>query len=1737
MDSLRRLILVLFSLFAFSVAAFGQATTFTPICAGTDDTSKFTAIITATGSNDVTIRIPYKANTAQRCAIAAGFSFPARVALDNTDGSGLKANSGTVTVLGPRINPPTKVMFFGPGSWVTSGPTYASNDLVTASAPGLAPTLPGDPSRYFDGSGAYTVPAGGGGAGGISTINGQTGATQTITTDTNLAVVSAGNNHNIVVASNVVLKNQTNVFTGLNTFAPPAGDIAFKVQDVTGQTITHRIPAGLVSYDLYWPTRAQTGQINLWRVTAPVVGTTTISLSNNPWTTGEGGTGKITLGANNLLVGAGTAAVGEIAPGTAGWALTSDGTTPAYRQLTVTGIATSALSGTGTKLGTILGSTASGKCLEWDALGNIVTAASGAACGTGTGGGGGSLDTVSNIGSAGVGVFSAIVGTDAQLKTINASTTKISVTNNAGLNSIDLDVPTGTTSQLGAVQLSISGTSVAVGTTDPRVPTQDENDALPGYTYGGALILPSAFNPYLTVNDPRIVMEKPIQEYGNDLVFAVSILGSTRTTVVIPSTVAVTSNVTVPATLNLRFTGAGSLTVSSGVVVTMATGRIMADPHQQIFFATNTNTGSAGTGKVRFTGETPVLSAKWWGAKGDGPTTDDTVAIKAALASVDANISGEDPAFYKRGAILEFPIPSTYYLLSSTIDVYRPMWIRGTGSSSGSNAFTTRLNWNVATTGFKFHRYNTLPGFTGTQSDGAILQGLELVGTFSGNTGTANVSGLTVTRVTGPNFNEDFNSGYVITINGWEYVVQTLTNANSLAVYKPRLRVAATNGSPTVTLAVDWIPNLPTGDWNGQAIKIDGVSYTISSHTASTITLSANYTGTTATSIDAQVQTTAALTGAATILNKFHGVDSYAQVALRDVSIRNFSGNGVNMDTSTVPFAAPAATDTNANNSHIERVLSLNNKGHGILTRGTNSNNITIDNFNGQNNRGAGIMDISFLGNTWEAPHLASNRFAPFFSDAAISQSTILGMYSEDGQPSNVGSQFSLNINGDQGSRWARPNQGYNSAGGFGGANITTDTAGSGYTSMTPIIQRRLIGDNDGTNPTVATSLFLGEMTASYSTVLGFGAGNDTASNGGSFSAASPGLAYRLTYCVAGSALGAGWWTLSYNDPTCADATKSVMSFSGSAASVGAAKIQFPNVVGIGTGNPTVRLGQKLDIATSANFGGMALSTWSTSASEASAFDFNRSKSATIGTHSALALNDAIGGITFRGSDGTGFGNAALIKAFVDNTVATNQVPGRLEFSTASSAGTLTERMRITSAGNVGIGDASPAALFTVGNGDLFQVSSAGVVTSGYTTLTPGAGNTPLWIRNTNVTGQVAGQNAGIYIDVAPGSSATPAVGDVVGLTVRVSNLVTGFPAAGNAWAANFLMLQDPSGPNGGVRVIESEVACTFIGGTTDPWGGGNRCNNIEVVSHSASIGNPASGISFWAPSNSNTQGWFQNAIGISRTEAVGILFSNSPGGTTDTVQAFQTAAIHDNSQSSATIKVSGNHNAFTTGSVIDLSDTPTVTYFVRGSSTTTTNLNFANGVDQDLYLTIASGAGTIKEAELTFYDATNLKWKMGKNGNNDFIISNGSNISPILLGGSTTGAFAQISGMATPVLSVTLANGANHNVAVVTSSGATTVRYNYIRIGGPSGAFSITGFANALNGYTLTVYNSVAQAMSFDNLSASSTAGNKIVTMTGGTVTLAASISSATFIYDLAADSGNGAWVLLSARDSAGAH
>jgi len=133
-------------------------------------------------------------------------------------------------------------------------------------------------------------------------------------------------------------------------------------------------------------------------------------------------------------------------------------------------------------------------------------------------------------------------------------------------------------------------------------------------------------------------------------------------------------------------------------------------------------------------------------------------------------------------------------------------------------------------------------------------------------------------------------------------------------------------------------------------------------------------------------------------------------------------------------------------------------------------------------------------------------------------------------------------------------------------------------------------------------------------------------------------------------------------------------------------------LVGTTTSTNNIRLNEKIAVVTAGNgnFGGISNTSYNgTSAGTAPLFDFQRSRGTTDGSMTAVASGDTIGYLAYRGSDGTGFIDSSLIIGDCDGTVATNQVPGRLVFKTANSAGSMTERMRIASNGDVLIGTTS----------------------------------------------------------------------------------------------------------------------------------------------------------------------------------------------------------------------------------------------------------------------------------------------------------------------------------------------------------------------------------------------------------------------------------------------------------------
>ena len=85
-----------------------------------------------------------------------------------------------------------------------------------------------------------------------------------------------------------------------------------------------------------------------------------------------------------------------------------------------------------------------------------------------------------------------------------------------------------------------------------------------------------------------------------------------------------------------------------------------------------------------------------------------------------------------------------------------------------------------------------------------------------------------------------------------------------------------------------------------------------------------------------------------------------------------------------------------------------------------------------------------------------------------------------------------------------------------------------------------------------------------------------------------------------------------------------------------------------------------------------------------------KSRNTTVGSHTVVQSGDSLLNILAEGSDGTAFIRAASIVAAVDGTPGTNDMPGRLVFSTtADGAAAPTERMRITSTGALAIAGAA----------------------------------------------------------------------------------------------------------------------------------------------------------------------------------------------------------------------------------------------------------------------------------------------------------------------------------------------------------------------------------------------------------------------------------------------------------------
>lgn len=133
---------------------------------------------------------------------------------------------------------------------------------------------------------------------------------------------------------------------------------------------------------------------------------------------------------------------------------------------------------------------------------------------------------------------------------------------------------------------------------------------------------------------------------------------------------------------------------------------------------------------------------------------------------------------------------------------------------------------------------------------------------------------------------------------------------------------------------------------------------------------------------------------------------------------------------------------------------------------------------------------------------------------------------------------------------------------------------------------------------------------------------------------------------------------------------------------------------------------------------GITLSAFPGASTTASDIQFIKSRGGT-GVNTVVVSGDNLGQIAFGGADGTAYIPAASIAVQVDGTPGTNDMPGRITFSTtADGASAVTERMRIDSRGNVGVGTTSPSNFTgytavetdSATNGGIFSVKKNGTV-------------------------------------------------------------------------------------------------------------------------------------------------------------------------------------------------------------------------------------------------------------------------------------------------------------------------------------------------------------------------------------------------------------------------------------------
>ena len=278
--------------------------------------------------------------------------------------------------------------------------------------------------------------------------------------------------------------------------------------------------------------------------------------------------------------------------------------------------------------------------------------------------------------------------------------------------------------------------------------------------------------------------------------------------------------------------------------------------------------------------------------------------------------------------------------------------------------------------------------------------------------------------------------------------------------------------------------------------------------------------------------------------------------------------------------------------------------------------------------------------------------------------------------------------------------------------------------------------------------------------------------------------------------------------------------------------------------------------------------------------------------------------------------------------------------------------------------------------------------TGGIATTGKGGARGPIFVWNDfKPDGVTTGQAAGGQIWIGNNPTATPGPNDSVGQLHYIDNL----GGRTSVWnmdivASRYSVASGGTMP-GLVRNLELEMLDN-AGYVPDPFNApAGRSVSLEFIARGGSTNLLTAASFVWANDKTGV-GWWGTGHIIARVANVGLKFVKNPdvagGGTVDSIRAFGTAAIFDASDSVAVLKIDGSH-----GSIIDLSTSSAMGYFVLCPNSYNTNITFRNSADFSVFTRADSGNTASQQSAFALADRGADKWWLLQNFDNSFGLYN----------------------------------------------------------------------------------------------------------------------------------------------------